>query len=139
MIDYLFGYVNEKNKDEIFSSRIIFDESMDNEQTKLVKIMRTKIDRFTGGACNTGLFEEKVAVGGSHQLNIMIKDAKDYEIGLLILVIKDIENGFLAIGGETNIGRGIFITNKPAYINKEVIDDKKFKYYVEALSEELCL
>ena len=29
-------------------------------------------------------------------------------IGLLSLVIKDIDNGFIALGGQTAIGRGLF-------------------------------
>ena len=144
IIEELFGNEffeksEEKNKKDISASRIIFDESMDSENTKLVEIMRTKIDRFTGGACDTGLFEGRVAVGGKHSLNIMIKDAKDYEIGLILLVIKDIENGLLAIGGETNVGRGIFKTDKPVSVNKQVVDNNRFDKYILALSKELCL
>ena len=29
-------------------------------------------------------------------------------LGLLLLAIKDLQNGYLAVGGETGIGRGIF-------------------------------
>lgn len=139
IINDLFGKVDEVDKNDISASRIIFDESMDSEKTKLVEIMRTKIDRFTGGACDTGLFEGRVAVGGKHSLNIMIKNAKDYEIGLILLAIKDIENGLLAIGGETNVGRGIFKTDNPVSVDKQIVDNSRFDKYILALSKELCL
>ena len=131
--------INRPDKDNIIASRIVFDESMDSEKTKLIELMRTKIDRFTGGACDTGLFASKIAVGGKHTLNIMIKNAEKYEIALILLVIKDIENGLLAIGGETNVGRGIFEIDKQVNIDGVELNGDKFNEYIQYLAKKLCL
>ena len=39
--------------------------------------------------------------------DLEIKDFKDWEAGLMLLVLKDLWNGDLAIGGEKNAGRGV--------------------------------
>lgn len=136
MLDNLFGKIGEN--EETISSRIIFDESMDKqEESKMAYIHRTKIDRFTGGACNKGLFSSKVAVGGDFDLNIMIKDCKNYEISLIILVIKDIMNGLVAIGGETNVGRGIFESDNNIYIDKKLLTEEYEQEINKSLIEEI--
>ena len=40
------------------------------------------------------------------ELNLSIKDYKEWEAGLMLLVLKDLWNGDLPIGGEKGIGRG---------------------------------
>ena len=40
-------------------------------------------------------------------LDLEIKDFEDWEAGLMLLVLKDLWNGDLAIGGEKNVGRGV--------------------------------
>lgn len=74
---------------------------------------RIKIDRFTGGTIESALFETMPLFSdGSEakpfQVKITIRDYKDYEAGLLLLVLKDLWTGDLAVGGEKNIGRGVF-------------------------------
>jgi len=41
-------------------------------------------------------------------ITITITDYKDYEAGLMLLVLKDLWTGDLAVGGEKNVGRGVF-------------------------------
>ena len=42
-----------------------------------------------------------------NNVRITIRDSKDYEAGLMLLVLKDLWTGDLAVGGEKNIGRGV--------------------------------
>lgn len=78
---------------------------------------RIKIDRFTGGVIEGGLFDAvplfpKKLTDGEHShvksFKIFIKNPADSDIGLILLVIKDLWTGNLAIGGEKNVGRGVF-------------------------------
>jgi CRISPR/Cas system CSM-associated protein Csm3 (group 7 of RAMP superfamily) len=141
-IEELFGYVNKNKKAK--ASRIRFRDSIDSNKSKFVNISRTKIDRFTGGACSKALFEERVAVNGDISLDIYIKDQKQWEMGLLILSIYDLMSGMLAIGGETSVGRGLVVAEDGFSIKKELIlidgqplckeDEKK---YFKALKEEI--
>lgn len=104
----LFGDVNEMTK-TAKASRVRIKESPIMGGQSLT-YTRNKIDRFTGGVVDSALFDEQPHYGGSVKLEISIKDAKDWEKGLLLLALKDIGNGIQPIGGEANVGRGI-LTN----------------------------
>lgn len=41
---------------------------------------------------------------------VMPEDEK-WILGILLLALKDLQNGFLAVGGQTAIGRGLFENN----------------------------
>ena len=110
MVETLFGPAKES--EERWRARILFEESTDldvqpGEPGELRLVMRNKIDRFTGGVLNSALFSERVAVGGAFRLGIRIRDAKDYEIGMVLLVAEEICCGLAAIGGATAVGRGV--------------------------------
>ena len=84
-----------------------------------------------------------MAVGGKFRLGIRIRDAKAYEIGMILLAIEDLCNGLLAIGGTTAAGRGVM---KPAelprfYIDAEktwrTLDEKAEQVYWDALDEKI--
>ena len=80
------------------------------ENSSPVHITRVKIDRFTGGALDTALFDEQVQYGGKFSLNIELRDKQKQiekeNIGLLLLLAKDLITGFLPIGAESSVGRG---------------------------------
>jgi len=130
----LFGWADTENREKTkYKSRVIIDESVvedvvEKEQTRI------KIDRFTGGTIFGALFQSKPIWHNdeSVQLKIKIKDAKDWEIGLLLLVLKDLWNEDLPIGGEKNIGRGVLKGKKieivykgKTYIIQKNVDDNK--------------
>jgi len=138
VIKDLFGYLEKETK-ETKSSRIIIEEST-VEDTSELDNTRVKIDRFTGGAVNSALFSATPIYNGTTQLKIEIEEAKEYEIGLLLLVIKDLQQGFLPIGGETSIGRGIFEGEKIQleYNNKNItVTVEMENKYLKALFDEL--
>lgn len=83
---------------------------------------RVKIDRFTGGAFETALFSEQPIFGHDKTgitLEITLKPPprtdprksdsetiRESEVGLLLLLLKDLWTSDLPIGGEVSVGRG---------------------------------
>jgi CRISPR/Cas system CSM-associated protein Csm3 (group 7 of RAMP superfamily) len=70
---------------------------------------RVRIDRFTGGAFPTGLFEQAPVYGRPEtaiDFALHIRDPEEHEIGLMLLVLKDLWTSDLPVGGEASIGRG---------------------------------
>lgn len=82
---------------------------------------RVRIDRFTGGAVDSALFDSTPLMpeGGKPNIKFQIALHEDREnsgkgvekarVGLLLLVLKDLFTGRLAVGGEKSVGRGSLI------------------------------
>ncbi|MCK9330595.1 MAG: RAMP superfamily CRISPR-associated protein [Candidatus Cloacimonetes bacterium] len=106
LIYNFFGFAGnkQKNKKAIRSKVIIEESKIRNPKAK--KYVRNKIDRFTGGVVESALFDEKPIYAAKVTLNCEINDPQDYEIGMLILAIMELQNGFQSVGGGTNVGRG---------------------------------
>ncbi|MBF8278412.1 MAG: superfamily protein [Candidatus Brocadiaceae bacterium] len=74
---------------------------------------RIKIDRFTGGTIESALLETMPLFSDGdadkqiRNVKITIRDYQDAEAGLMLLVLKDLWTGDLAIGGEKGVGRGV--------------------------------
>lgn len=143
LIDYLFGYVHEKKSDKndgpqasnSQASHIFFKESH-FEKGNVSEILRTRtaIDRFTGGASKGLLFNNKLAytqgdrsscyleVGLSQELK---DEQKQYDFvkSLLDVCFEDLQEGYLAVGGQTAVGGGIF--RKGEVKDDEVSNDKE--------------
>ncbi|HEY9870966.1 MAG TPA: RAMP superfamily CRISPR-associated protein, partial [Candidatus Obscuribacterales bacterium] len=68
---------------------------------------RVAIDRFTQGVVETALFEEQTQVGGTTKVQLELRDSHDGELGLVLLVIKDLLDGMVPVGGTSSVGRGI--------------------------------
>lgn len=82
---------------------------------------RNKIDRFTGGTLQGTLFTTKPAYQKEFnkptlKIHFEIRNAKDFEAGLAIFLLRDLWLGRVAIGGEKSIGRGT-VTGLNAEIN----------------------
>ena len=70
---------------------------------------RIRVDRFTGGAMDNYLFSEAPVFGGAGNnvtLRLVLRNPREYEIGLLLLLLKDLWTGDLPVGGESSVGRG---------------------------------
>ena len=102
LIKNCFGWINNNIA---IPSKVIIDES-EIKKGELTTYTRNKVDRFTGGVVNSALFDEKPVYGGTVELNCSFRNPEDHEIGLLILAIKELQNGIQTVGGESNIGRG---------------------------------
>lgn len=119
LIDRMFGPEEIKAETrEAWASRIEVAESV-IDGGRLLEQSRVKIDRFTGGAFESALFSEQPLFGGSGsrvslKLSLRLPEAKtkedqtwqQAEIGLLLLLLKDLWTGDLPLGGEVSVGRG---------------------------------
>jgi len=105
LVKELFGFVEGK---EAKSSRLVVHEKVIEKATELVH-NRIAIDRFTGGAYHGALFEEQPIFGGDETLvtiELELRNPYNHEIGLLLLLLKDLWTSDLPVGGESSIGRG---------------------------------
>ncbi len=101
IIDKIFG--TEKQ-----ASRLTVQESVIENTQDLVQ-NRITIDRFTGGVLDGALFAEQPIFPNSDTqvtIHLQLKQATCSEVGLLLLLLKDLWTGDLTIGGGGNIGRG---------------------------------
>lgn len=125
-IDDLFGADLPEGKQKrrqqdpnIKSSRLIVEETaIENAQFDLVQ-NRVAIDRFTGGAKDSALFNEQPVFGKNKgkdkthvHINLTVRNPKKRDIGLLLLILKDLWTGDLPLGGEVSVGRGRLAGNK---------------------------
>ncbi|OAT86755.1 hypothetical protein A6M21_02770 [Desulfotomaculum copahuensis] len=84
------------------------------EETEIVApleqvVNRVKIDRFTGGAFPAALFNEQPLYGLDEtrvKVKLTVQNPEEEEIGLLLLLLKDLWTGDLPLGGGAGIGRG---------------------------------
>lgn len=113
-------------------SKVVIEESDIEDDWMMMPYVRNKVDRFTGGVVNSALFDEKSVYGGSIQLACKIKNPEDYEKGMLILAIKELQNGIQTVGGGSNIGRGRLEEKAPFSISDD--DPQKL---LNALAEKL--
>lgn len=154
LVNQLFGFVDEKKigkgsakKGKIRVHEIILPRFVSELQNRI------KIDRFAGGTIEGALFDSMPLFCHDSQkvfnLLITVSDCSLQEAGLLLLVLKDIWTGDLAVGGEKNAGRGVF-KGKNAFIKwndeKYMLDDnwskvpsdqrEKLQRFVSALCRE---
>lgn len=157
IIDEIFGVDFSKDKTKTAkASRLIVDEVEINNTTDLVQ-NRIAIDRFTGGALHGALFDEQPIFGNDKttlEIKIKLRQPKDYEIGLLLLLLKDLWTGDLPVGGTSSIGRGrlqgreatIIFDNKNWTISQHSSDTnliinnpEKLEQFVTALRQEVAV
>lgn len=143
LVNQMFGFVEEDMEDKAaLASRLIVRESeikmppasQKNAQPPELVQTRIAIDRFTGGAYSGALFQEQpVFNSGQPQVTLELElqqpksqsksQSKSYEVGLLLLLLKDLWTEDLPIGGTSSIGRGR-LTGKSAKISLHGKDSK---------------
>lgn len=121
LVDQLFGPAEiTKGDRNARASRLSVRESTIEGGRELVQT-RVRIDRFTGGALDAALFDQQPLFGAGEagvQLTIEIRspapekitdqpDVPQHEVGLLLLLLKDLWTGDLRVGGEASVGRGV--------------------------------
>jgi CRISPR/Cas system CMR subunit Cmr4 (Cas7 group RAMP superfamily) len=131
-VEQLFGRVGQSARrtgDPGQASRVVVHESLiEDARTDLVQ-SRVSIDRFTGGALDGALFSEQPAFArpttrttlrvnlyppaGVHLHRLPGAEPPSAgqewaaaEVGMLLLLLKDLWTGELAVGGEQSVGRG---------------------------------
>ena len=106
----LFGFRQEKKEDKTppTASRLWVEETGIENSLELVQ-SRVKIDRFTGGSYPGALFNEQSVFGQKDtrvQIQLRAIEPTEADVGLLLLLLKDLWTGDLPLGGESSVGRG---------------------------------
>lgn len=111
-----FGYVEQRKQEDgeapdaakARKSRITFSESrLSGGEWKV--LTRNSIDRFSSATKDGNLYTEMTYYGGTTGLDIIAdSDLLKKYIAPLSCVLKDLHFGFLAVGGLTAVGRGLF-------------------------------
>ncbi len=149
LMRYLFGEKLEDEKSSIPSRLRLNEVTIVQEiDTKSIQ-QRIKIDRFTGGTIDGALFDSQPVFAKDEKtvntLKLTIKEFKEPEIGLILLLLKDLWSSDLPIGGEKNIGRGVLKgkrikigTIEFESINdiKDSVEGKKLQSYVDSIFNE---
>lgn len=110
--NFLDNFMGSSSTDKKIKSRFIVAESyVEPKNFSEVEHTRNKIDRFTGGTLQGTLFTTKPAYQKNFpaptlKIHFEIRDARDFEVGLAIFLLRDLWLGHVAIGGEKSIGRG---------------------------------
>ena len=111
LVEDLFGTMEGDGAKESTASRVWVEESEIGGGRVMAGSVqnRIKIDRFTGGVYPGALFSEQPFFPDNEsgvRLKLLIENPSDAEIGLLLLLIKDLWTGDLPIGGASSVGRG---------------------------------
>ncbi len=108
IVESIFGAKKDNNKLGFKGNILISDLYLDEISTKVFD--HVSIDRFTGGAIDSALFQEKT-ISSKEVLNLEIlikKIADEKAINAFEKSLKDISTGMLSLGGATTKGHGVF-------------------------------
>lgn len=123
----LFGYAGAEKLSQK-KSLIYFSES-EIVGGEMKVITRNSIDRFTAGTKDGALYTEKTCYNGSCDLEIFINknglEDAEKNIALICAVICDLDKGYLAVGGLTSVGRGMFTVENITVNGADVTDALK--------------
>lgn len=138
-IDEWFGKVKDKRSDASYQSLVSIEESILNNSKSLIST-RNVIDRFAASTKNGALFTELSNFGGETELIMLIKkdNKRHYKalIKMLDISIKDLLDGFISIGGQSGIGRGIFEADSQKQITYSDSIDKSYDEELISLIKE---
>lgn len=107
----LFGYANDKENSGSRGHVIITDVYLPRTTKEEKVFSHVSIDRFTGGARDGMLFQQKVATGKTFNLDIYVRRQaleKPSVKKALEQSLEDLCEGRLALGGSTTKGHGRF-------------------------------
>lgn len=107
LTEKIFGFI-KKGTGETQKSKICFSESrLSNGTYKIYS--RNAINRFSGATKDGALYTEKTYYYGKTKLEISFSEQPPKEaVFALGVCLADLHNGFLAVGGLTSVGRGLF-------------------------------
>lgn len=110
-VERLFGPrtegVTETEPRNLHASKLRITESIVEGGTRS-RPSRIRVDRFTQGVVPGALFDEEPEHGGRVRLRFELREPSPGELGLVLLLLKDLLTGELAVGGTSSIGRGRF-------------------------------
>ena len=109
--EILRGLMGYAEKDDRKKSRFLTAETYFKDGVTEAAQSRIAVDRFTCGAMTGKLFTERPVWPGSKGVPVLkiafeIEDCAEWEAGLALLLLKDLWNGNIAVGGGASVGRG---------------------------------
>lgn len=109
----LFGYV-EQGTQNTQKSKITFSESIfEDESSEETLVTRNSIDRFSAATNDGALYTEMTIYGGKTSLTVTFPKNTDEALKTALLAaFADLDNGFIAVGGLTAVGHGLFEISK---------------------------
>lgn len=126
IVEHLFGFVQGKQAQ---ASRLVVHEKVIEKAAELVQT-RIAIDRFTCGAYHGALLEEQPIFSSDEtivSIELELRKPEEYEIGLLLLLLKDLWTSDLPVGGGSSIGRGRLAGTEATLIWHQSPDLKEWK------------
>lgn len=115
LVNEMFGERIRSHKDKPSGSRVtIKEKTVTREAQNNFVQNRVKIDRFTGGSYPQALFSQQPVWGPARiEIGLILREFQktskadfNAQVGLLLLVLKDLWTGDLPLGGESSVGRG---------------------------------
>lgn len=99
------GSGDGKREAGLFASRlriaeVFIEKSHPRHQTRIA------LDRFTQEVAKGALFEEETETGGEARVTFELIAPEKGELGLALLLVKDLVHGRLPVGGSSSVGRG---------------------------------
>lgn len=111
-IDKIFGNRDKENKDKIKGKVVFHDVKVSMVKDENIQTYnRIKIDRFTGGAAEGGIFSENLVIANEKnpiEIKITLKEGSDKALALILLTLRDIGFGYISLGSGDGVGYGIF-------------------------------
>lgn len=91
-----------------FKGRTLFQDAYSPEPSKIQREIRdgVAIDRKTGGAAERAKYDLEVVVGGSFTTRLVVENFEGWQLGILALALRDMEEGRLPLGLGTSRGFG---------------------------------
>ena len=134
----LFGYVDQETAETLPSSVVFYETELTGGKTK--EITRNAIDRFTAKTKNGALYGEETYFGGSGTFRFKVKSVlSDKAARVLGAALADLINGYMAVGGLTSVGRGLF-TAKEIHIGETTVcttEDGWENQMIQMLAEKM--
>ncbi len=87
------------------------------------------IDRLLGSAAGKALFDQEVVVQGRFDGRILLRNVQLYQLALVLLVLRDLDQGYVQIGSGTTRGNGWV----GAEVRRIVIETRRGKGSLEEL------
>jgi len=144
LVDETFGRRIERSTDDPTGSRLIVHEG-ELQGTHALVQSRVKLDRFTGGSYPQALFSQEPAIGGEGasvrfvlELRQRASDPvtlRHAQVGLLLLVLKDLWTSDLPLGGESSVGRGRLCGRTAMLTRKE--GERETTWLIEQVGDRL--
>lgn len=111
----IFGHKKELSSDKKTElgqkGKILISDCFKRDSGKTKTFDHVSIDRFTGGAIDGALFQEKMVArdGDDYTIEILLEKVdNEMVIKAFELALKDIVKGMLPLGGATTKGHGVF-------------------------------